>query len=220
MSSKAHMLLITLLLLIASLVGCSRSEDAPPGEAVPSADLEEAESSMALTEEGRARAQSEVNDEDEAANQPEIDPRENAFAARRRQSLPIDPIDFAVGKIGPPPSGSAAAAWRAANELLISAVFTDGARLPSALSSTDRRAYAELREQGPFDEVRLARPVLLSDQSYSLEFRLFGRDNDIIGEIVIDAQNGEWYSSGIQTMPSTLVRKRYAPHADVPGLVW
>jgi hypothetical protein len=174
---------------------------------------------MALTDEGRARAPSEEDDA-AAPEQPILDPRESAFAGQRLRAVAIDPIDFYIGSIGPPPSGLPAAAWRSANELLRLLLTEDRAIEHRALSPGDRRALSELSASAPFEAVRLARPVVLPGQSYSMEFRLLDGDNSIIGEIVVDNQNEEWYSAGIQARPSAMVRRRYAPNADVPGLVW
>jgi len=172
---------------------------------------------MALTEEGRARTPSSDGDEPERLL---LDPRDAAFAGQRLRAVAIDPIDFYIGRIGSPPSRQSAAAWRAANELLVGLLDAEAGDEPPGLSSADRRAFLELAESGPFETVRLARPVLLSDQSYSMEFRLQGRDNNIIGEIVVDLRNEGWYSAGIQARQSDTVRMRYAPDAEVPGLVW
>ena len=195
------------------LFSCGRSgeEDSGVVAEATSAQNQQSERSerLALTPEGEQRT---ARTDSPAAV---IDPRETAFERLRARSEASFPVDYHIGRFGPPAGAFERQLWELSHELIRD---VDAGAVEVAVY--DERALAAVRiAAGEPPVVRVSSSLELPGGGYSMLFRV-GMGEAIIGELVLVLDGGRWYTAGIQLASASEAQAPYAPGASNPRLVW
>ena len=150
---------------------------------------------MRLTDEGRSRAV-------ESVVVP-ADPRDSAFESGRMSALPIYARDTELGALAL--AGTSSARERAIHAVcdqLLDALLEG--ELPTDLVSDSMgpggRALLEdlIWASNTLSEARMGRVIELTDAEVSVPFRLIGDERQVVGELIVEKLDEQWYTADIQ----------------------
>ena len=197
--------------------GCNRRE---PEEAIPESEAPVANdagepqgsTTLQLTPEGRERTESVLR------SQP-ADPRDSAFASQRTLAIPAYPSDYQLGRLYRPSAGAMEHdASEYAREYLL-AIRDGGSLSVDSLGPGARSAVTDLA--GALSErasLRIGPAVVLTDEEVSVQFRFVQLSGSIAGELIVALDEGDWYTSDIQTSRESGSDDVYEPGITEAGV--
>lgn len=214
--------LLLLLLTSALLTQCDRA-DSDEASTEPETTGTQ---SMQLTEAGRARSASDEPPSREPAEElPVVDPRDSAFAAHRLAAAPLYPFDFVIGSLRASGLSSLDRAARFAALSFLGNLVGSGVIPDSSIMLGSAGLESVLGELvsavGDGADVRVGRPVDLAAGEYSVPFRIIDAGESLVGELILEMADGEWYISDIQAGRLSIDgNARFVPGGDIPRINW